>query len=123
MKTIVLRADLHKRLESNAQQTTKTVNDLVNEAVEFYLREQQRTKLDREVAAYEKLHPTLKQTHLGQWVAIHHEKLVDHDADGPSLYRRIRAKYGRVSVLIRQVTEQPVEEVWLRTPTTGRAKA
>lgn len=58
-----------------------------------------RTKLDREIAAYEKQHPILKQTYLGQWVAIHQGQLVDHDPDEPSLYRRIRANYGRLSMV------------------------
>ena len=120
METIVLRPDLQETLEERAKQAAKSVNDLVNEAVEQYLRAQQRQKLDREIAAYERLHPELRQSHLGQWVAMHQQQLVDADADQAALYRRVRARYGRTSVLIRQVTEQAVEEVWLRTPSTGR---
>jgi hypothetical protein len=120
MESIVLRPNLRKTLEEQAQQAAKTVNELVNEAVEQYLLAQQRPKLDREIAAYERLHPELRQTHLGQWVAIHQQQLVDADTDQAALYRRIRAKYGRTSVLIRQVTEQAIEEVWLRTPSTGK---
>lgn len=78
----------------------KTMNELVNEAVEHYFRDQQRTKLDREIAAYEKQHPILKQTYLGQWVAIHQGQLVDHDPDGPSLYRRIRANYSSLPSVV-----------------------
>jgi hypothetical protein len=93
---------------------------MVNEAVEHYLRERQRAKLDQEILAYEALHTELWQKHLGQWVAVHEQKLVDYDSDRAALYRRVRAKYGQISVLLRQVTEQPVEEVWLRTPSTGK---
>ncbi|MDM8518930.1 DUF5678 domain-containing protein [Anaerolineales bacterium HSG6] len=120
MKTITLRADLEERLVENAQHEAKTINDLVNEAVEQYLRHQQQIKLDQEISAYKTMYATLKQEYLGKWVAIHHQKLVDHDADGATLYQRIRKKYGRISVLLRQVGEQPIEEVWVRTPTTGR---
>lgn len=119
MEPIVLRPNSRKTLEEQAQQAAKTVNELVNEAVEQYLLPQQRQKLDREIAAYERLHPELRQTHLGQWVAIHQQQLVDADTDQAALYRRIRTKYGRTSVLIRQVTAQAIEEVWLRTSGTG----
>jgi predicted DNA-binding protein len=112
--TITLRSDLEERLVQNAQKTTKTVNELVNEAVEQYLRYQQ------QIVAYERMYTKLKQDYLGQWIAIHHQKLVDHDTDGATLYRRIRQKYGRISVLIRQVGDKQVEEVWIHTPSTGR---
>ena len=120
MDTIVIRPDLYKALEQSAQREARAVSDIVNEAVEYYLREQQRAKLNREILAYEALHPELKQKYLGQWVAMHNQALVDHDSDRVALYRRIRAKYGRTAVLLRRVTEQPHEELWLRTPTTGK---
>ncbi len=120
METIILQTDLYEELAKNASQVTKTINDLVNEAVAYYLREQQRLKLNREILAYEQHHPELKQNYLGQWVAMHEQKLIDHDHDGLALYRRIRAKYGHISVLIRQVAEQPIEEVWQRTVSTGK---
>ena len=121
MGAVVLRSDLLQTLERDAKREARSISDIVNEAVEYYLRERQRAKLDREILAYKALHPKFKQKYLGQWVAVHDQKLVDHDGDRAALYRRVRAKYGRTSVLLRQITEQPVEEVWLRTPSTGKA--
>jgi len=121
MDMIALRSDLYKALERSAQQEARTVNDIVNEAVEHYLREQQWAKLNREILAYETLHPELKQKYLGQWIAIHDQELIDYDSDRIALYRRIRSKYGRTAVLLRQVREQPHEEIWLHTPSTGKA--
>jgi len=120
MSGIALRDDLRETLEKNAEQESRSVDDIVNEAVGLYLRERQRAKLDREIAAYEAMHAELRQKYLGQWVAVHDQKLVDHDPDGSALYQRIRAKYGKTSVLIRQVMGQPIEEVWVRTPSTGK---
>ncbi len=116
METITLRADLQEALEKDAELESRSVNDIVNEAVERYLREQQRAKLDSEIEAYEAMHPELREKHFGQWVAVHNRQLVDHDPDHAELYRRVRVRYGRTSVLIRQVHEQPVEEIWIRTP-------
>ncbi len=120
METIELKPELRETLEQVAQQQSSTVNALVNHAVEDYLREQQRAKLDREIAAFESIHPALREKHLGEWVAVHQENLIDHDRDLSALYRRVRAQYGKTSVLIRQVALTPTEEVWLRTPSTGK---
>ena len=120
MEDIILRTDLREKLEGKAKQEARTVSELVNEAVEYYLRDRQRAKLDREIAAYETMVAELRQKYPEQWVAVHDQKLVDHDSDRLALYRRIRSKYGRTSVLLRQVSEHLVEEVWVRTPSTGR---
>ena len=122
-ETIVLRPDLRESLASSAQDAARTINDLVNEAVESYLEMRQNEILDREVAAYVRRHAELWRTLPGEWVAFHKQQLVDHDADQVVLYRRIRSKYGATPVLIRQVTENPVEEIWVRTPSTGRPSA
>ncbi|MFP4395395.1 MAG: hypothetical protein ACLFTI_09045 [Anaerolineales bacterium] len=60
MNTIVLRSDLYRVLEQNAQEEARSVGEIVNEAVEHYLREQQRAKLNREIHAYEALHAELR---------------------------------------------------------------
>lgn len=120
METIELKPELRETLEHVAQQQSSTINALVNQAVEDYLREQQRAKLDREITAFESMHPTLREKYWGEWVAVHEENLIDHDRDLSAMYRRVRAQYGKTSVLIRQVTSIPNEEVWLRTPSTGK---
>ena len=122
MDAIVPEPNLRAGLEQDARQDARDVNDLINEAVARYLRERQQAKLDQEIAAYEAMHPQLALDYLGEWVAIHRQELVDHDRDRVALYRRIRSRYGRTSVLIRQVMDDPIEEVWLRTPSTGRVE-
>ena len=120
METIVLRDDLRQTLEIKAKEKNKSINDIVNEAIEHYLEQQQQAKLENEIAAYEKLYPELHQTYFTEWVAINNQKLVDHDKDRAALCQRIRAKYGSMPVLIRQVTHQVHNDIWLRTPSTGR---
>ncbi|MCC7106824.1 MAG: hypothetical protein IT307_16955 [Chloroflexi bacterium] len=77
-------------------------------------------KINREIVAYEAMHPRLAEERLGEWVAIHQGALVDHDRELSALYKRIRARYGRTSVLLRQVSSQPQEELRVGTPSTGR---
>ena len=72
---IVLRPDLREALENTAEQEARTLSDLVNEAVDEYVFRLQQKKIDREVKAYERLHPDLRERFLGQWVAIHEGQL------------------------------------------------
>ena len=120
MGEVTLRPDLFEIVEKDAEQEARSVNEIVNEAVEHYLRGRQQAKLDAEIAAYEQMHPHLRQTYMGQWVAIHEQELVDRDTDRKALYLRVRAKYGKSAILIRRVGEQPTQEVWFRTPSTGK---
>ncbi len=117
---IVLKPELRTRLEQSAQQEARTPSDLVNEALEYYFQAKQIEKINQEIAVYEKLHAQLWTTMPGEWVAIHSGELVDHDVDQVALHRRIRARLPRIAVLLRQVKSTPVEEIWLRTPSTGR---
>ena len=119
---VTLRPDLSDTLQVSAQQQDTTVDNLVNEAVERYVREEQRHKIDREIVAFEQLHPQLWRTMPGQWVAVNNGKVVDQDQDRATLYQRIRATFGRTAVLIRQVKTVVADEIWIRTPNTGRVK-
>lgn len=66
----------------------------------------EREKIHQESEAFIAQHNELLKTKKGQYVALHEGKVVDHDQDGRVLYVRIRNKYGRTPILIRQVTEQ-----------------
>jgi hypothetical protein len=123
MEALLLRDDLREPLAQAAKRDARSVNEIANDAIEHYLRETQRAKLDREIAAFMAMHAELRLTHLGEWVAIHNRQLVDHDQERAALYRRVRARYGHTPVLIREVCSQSEDLVWLRTPGTGRPLA
>jgi hypothetical protein len=57
---IVLRPDLREALENTAEQEARTLDDLVNEAVGQYVFRLQQKKIEREAAAYERMHPDLR---------------------------------------------------------------
>ena len=120
MEELTLRPDLSETLAEQSRREERPVTDIVSDAVEQYLEAKWHAKLDEELAAYIELHPELVRTHFGAWVAVHDGAVVDQDQDRVALYRRVRQQYGRVPVLVCEVTAEPVEEVWLRTPSTGR---
>lgn len=75
-----------------------------------------RAKIHAEARAFRAMHRQLMEKHLGWYVAIHEGQLVDDDQDRRKLYLRIRAKYGIVPVLIRQVAKAPEREFNILSP-------
>ena len=120
MDAILVKPKLQPTLERLAEQEARDVNELVNEIIEQYLEDQHSYLLDLEIEAYHQMHPELKEKFLGEWVAIHNRELVDHDAEAADLHRRIRARFGRETVLIRQVEKTPERVIWLRSPRIER---
>jgi hypothetical protein len=72
--------------------------------------------VDREKAAYIDLHKTLWQKYPGHHVAIYKGEMVDHDADGLALSKRIYKRYRDQFVLIRQVEQEPDPVLHFRSP-------
>lgn len=120
MQALTLRPDLSATLAEQSRREERSITAIVSDAVEQYLERKWHDKLDEELAAYIELHPALVRTHFGVWVAVHDGAVVDEDRDRVALYRRVRRQYGRMPVLVCEVTAEPVEEIWLRTPSTGR---
>jgi len=112
--------DLAESLASAADQMDTSVEALIQEAIRQYLAARRREQIQQEIAAYEAMHARLWQEMPGMWVAIHHGQLVDQDRDRVELYRRVRQRFGNKPVLMREVRAEAVEEIWLRTPSTGR---
>lgn len=72
--------------------------------------------VEQEIAAYHRLHSELWRKYPGQHVAIQNGRMVDHDADGLALSRRIYSRFPDTFVLIRQVDAQPERVIQLRSP-------
>lgn len=77
---------------------------------------QKREQMRLEEHAYEQMHTSLLQTHLGQHVAIVQGELVDHDHDPVALLHRIQSKYANQVVLQRKVTEASEPVILIRSP-------
>lgn len=70
------------------------------------------SKLDREYQAFLRLLPALLETHKGQYVAIHEEKVLDSDEDPFRLIERVREIVGRQSIHVGPVVfPQPIVRI------------
>lgn len=72
--------------------------------------------IEREEAAFQRMHPDLVKTHFGEYVAIRDERLIDHDSDQLALLRRTRAQFPDGFIFVAPVQQSPIEEYVFRSP-------
>lgn len=73
-------------------------------------------QIDREQEAYEAQHSQIFQKYTGQYIAMHHGKVVDYDTDRVALSKRIRIKYGNEPILITSVSKEARQTITVRSP-------
>lgn len=89
---------------------------LAREAIRLFLRAETRRAIEQEANAFRQLHPELLRTMPGEFAAIIHGQLVDHDVDQLALFQRIEAAYPGQPVLIRQVRLEVEQTIDVRSP-------
>jgi hypothetical protein len=122
MVMLALQPELVEQLESVAAERSVMPDELLETAVRAYLRQIEREQIEAEVAAFRAMHAGLSEQFLGQYVAINHGKVVDHDLDFQALHSRIRQRYGRQPVLLRRVERNPEREMRFRSPRFGHIR-
>ncbi|MCB0109856.1 MAG: hypothetical protein KDE53_28230 [Caldilineaceae bacterium] len=106
-----------EELEQVAAAQNTSREELLNKAVSQFLYKVALEKMKAETAAYERMHAQLITEHLGEHVAIHNGQMVDHDSDLVALRKRIRQRFGRMPILLREVTlERVLPELLIRRP-------
>jgi uncharacterized protein YfaT (DUF1175 family) len=106
MALTLQKQELVEGLEQAAVAQNTTAEALLNTAISEFLDKMARQKIETESNAFEKLHDQLVTKYLDGYVAIHNGEVVDHDPDVRTLHLRIRKRFGRIPVLLRQVTQE-----------------
>ncbi len=114
-------AKLAESLQKVAAEQGQTLEEVMNDFARKYLREARREVIKVEFEHYQAMHAELKAKYLGQHVAIHEGRLIDHDSDPIALAHRVRQHYGYLPILITQVREQPRQEYVIRSPRLVRS--
>ncbi len=111
---------VYRRIETLARQSQRDVNDVVAEVVSRSVQpfpvNPNREAMQRETAAFRRLHPALIKEYAGRYVAILDGELVDHDTDPVALLQRIRANFPSRTVLRRKVEQSPEVTLYFRSP-------
>jgi len=110
-------SSLVKEMEQVADQQNTTPEQLLNQAVRQFLYKAALEKMKTETKAFEQMHDQLVTQYLGHYVAIHNGEVVDHDPDLPVLRKRIRQRFERMPILLREVTQERIQpNLVIRSP-------
>jgi hypothetical protein len=116
MAELVVSAGTIAQLKRVADERGTTAEELAEQAIRQFLRDEKRRLMQQESAAFQAMHAELLVKYPGEYVAIHQGQMVDHDPDQLTLFTRIEAQYPDVPVLIRQVLPEPEEIYTIWSP-------
>lgn len=104
------------QLKTIAKEEGTTPQILGEKAIRRYLRHETRRKIQREEDAFRAMHAELLNEYPGQFVAIYRGQVIDRDSDQLALYHRVEQHHASTPVLIRQITSEPQETYFFRSP-------
>jgi biotin synthase-related radical SAM superfamily protein len=114
--TLTISEKLYERARQLAQRRQQDIVDVLNDVLDEGLSRvdtaslQIDSDIEREKAAFLKMHVMLRQQYAGQHVAIYNGELIDHDEDGIALSQRIYARFPDKFVWITPIQEKPLPE-------------
>lgn len=107
--------DVYAEVEKIAASSQRDVADIMLETITRSFSpipiDPRWSQMEQEIQAYKAMHDELVKSYLGQYVAIHHQKLVDHDSNPVALLKRVKANFPQKVVLRRKV--EPIAETVL----------
>ena len=107
MQTLTVDNTLFNQIAQAARQDKATPDEITREAFRLYFWERQQREISAEVKQFRAQHEQLKTQYLGQYIAMHKGKVVDHAKEFAELHSRVRARFGSRGVLITLVEETP----------------
>lgn len=87
-----------------------------SEVVSQTAHHERRAKIHTEALAWRAMPEETRRAYGSSFVAVHDGKVIDHDLDRLTLYRRVRQKMGDVPVLITPANANHPREIRLLTP-------
>ncbi|MEZ4767248.1 MAG: hypothetical protein R2844_02345 [Caldilineales bacterium] len=110
MTVIELSPKLLNPLQQVAKQKQASVEEIIEELIDQYLREQRHSQLLQEMDRFRQQHPQLLQRFRGKYIGMLEGRVLDSDADGGALHTRLARQYGALPILIVEVRDQPEQE-------------
>lgn len=107
-------SELAVAIQQEAETHGKSVEDFLRIALKRERVLSERQKIAEEQAWWGNLPLTERAKYAGKYIAVHNQKLVDHDTDEVALYQRIREKYGKTAVLI--MPAEGVKDIQIHSP-------
>jgi len=115
--TLTIPEEVYRRAKRIARSRRRAVTDVMAEAIALpEPAAEAAPAVDREEAAFHRLHPDLRRDYPDQFVAIYQEAVVDHDRDQVALFLRTRERFPGQFVWIAPVRESPEELYRIHSP-------
>ena len=109
-------AKLAESLQQVAAERGKTLEAVMNDLVQNYLREERHAQLVAEMDRFRAKHSELLNKYKGEYIGMHNGEVLDHDVEGGALHKRLRQQHGSLPILIVQVSESPEQQFTVRNP-------
>lgn len=116
MAELTISAETIAQLKDVANQKETSADELAEQAIRQFLRDETRRMIQRESKAFRAMHAQLFAKYPGQYVAIYQGRVIDHDEDQLALFLRVDERYPQAPLLIKQVLSEPEEVYVLRSP-------
>ncbi len=92
-------ARLAESLQQVAADRGKTLETVMNDLAQNYLREERHAQLLVEMDRFRAQHSQLLTRFKGEHIGLRNGEVLDHDVDGGQLYKRLRQKHGSLPIL------------------------
>jgi hypothetical protein len=118
--TLTIPDYVYRQAEQIATNEVRSPTDVLSDALvqifpAIYVHPRQDQML-REQAAFQAMLKELLIQPNGEYVAVNHGQVVDHDSDVELLVERINEQYPEEIVLIKKVTPEPDQIIQMRSP-------
>lgn len=110
MTAIELSPRLLHPLQVVAKRQQASVEEIVEELIDRFLREQRHVQLLQEMDRFRQQHLQLLDQYRGRYIGMLDGQVMDSDVDGGALHTRLTRQYGDLPILIVKVTEEPEQE-------------
>lgn len=116
--TITIPEETYEKAQQIAEAESQPLEEVLVNSIQISNRryQAQTDALEKERDAYLAMHSQLLESYAGQYVAIYQGKLLDYDADYGALSERVRTKYPKTTIWVSQVTPEPIQTIWVRSP-------
>ena len=100
MGKLIVEEPLASQIVKEAKNQDLTVDEFLKQAVYEIRSRARRKKINAETNWWESVNKATRKKYEGEFVAIHEQQVIDHDADEDILRDRIRKTYGNTPVPI-----------------------
>jgi len=100
MTTLQVSKELAGTIQREAKTRGMSVDDYLRSVIQRERTLKARQKIEQEQEWWLALPLSERAKYEGEFIAVHDQKLIDHDKDETALNRRIREKYGKTPVLV-----------------------